>query len=105
MAHELHVDRCMAYRLVTCPESAHLELIEYAETPCGMLILGCSSFRPPCDASCPRTCAARLDQRDRILGDDDEDVDLELDFDHGLLAVGDETSLDVLGRLRASVRG
>jgi hypothetical protein len=88
----------MAYRLVTCPESAHLELIEYADTPCGLLILGCSSFGPPCAVNCPRTCAARLDQHDRVLGDGD--VDLVIDLEEYLLAIGDDTSPDVLGRLR-----
>jgi hypothetical protein len=57
----------MAYQLITCPESAHLELIEYEETPCGILIFGCSAFRPPCAVDCPRTCAARLDRRQREL--------------------------------------
>jgi hypothetical protein len=78
----------MGFRLVTCPESAHLERIEYAETECGLLILGCSRFDPPCEASCPRTCAARLDRRAR------------LDLDEHILAIGDDTSLDVLARLR-----
>jgi hypothetical protein len=55
----------MAYRLITCPEIAHLELIEYEDHPCGMLIQACSRFRPPGAVTCPRTCAARLDRRDR----------------------------------------
>jgi hypothetical protein len=89
----------MPYRLVTCPESAHLELIEFAETPCGRLILACSSFRPPCAVNCPRSCAARLDRRDGIHADDETDPEL----DESLLEVGDDTSLDVLGRLRERV--
>lgn len=87
----------MGFRLVTCPESAHLERIEYSETACGLIILGCSRFDLPCELSCPRTCAARLDQRDRL----DLDVDLASDFDEDSLAVGDDTSLDVLGRMLA----
>ena len=55
----------MASRLVTCPETAHLEMIEYEDTPLGMLIHACSQHRPACDVSCPRTCAARLDRRER----------------------------------------
>ena len=55
----------MIYRLVTCPETAHLELIEYEDHPLGMLICRCSRFRPPDDITCPRTCAARLDRRAR----------------------------------------
>lgn len=63
------------YRLITCPETAHLELIEYEETPMGLVIAACSRFRPACQPSCPRTCAARLDRRNSptvelVLGDD-----------------------------------
>ncbi|HTJ46963.1 MAG TPA: hypothetical protein VL463_32895 [Kofleriaceae bacterium] len=54
------------YRLVTCPEFAHLEMIEYDEDPCGTLIQACSRFRPPNAVGCPRTCAARMDQRNSI---------------------------------------
>lgn len=82
----------MAYRLVTCPESAHLELIEYDDTPCGMLILGCSRFRPPCAVGCSRTCAARFDRRNRELED--------CEIDERTLDVGELTSVDVLGVLR-----
>jgi len=53
----------MAYQLVTCPETARLEMIEYEDSPLGMLIIECSRFRPPYDPTCPRTCAARLDSR------------------------------------------
>ena len=87
----------MGFRLVTCPESAHLERIEYAETDCGLIILGCSRFDLPCELSCPRTCAARLDQRDRL----DLDVSVEVELDEELLAIGDDTSLDVIGRMVA----
>jgi hypothetical protein len=80
----------MAFCLVTCPESAHLELIECEETPFGIVIAGCSSFRGSCAGVCPRTCAARLDRRaSRGLPDDDE-----------VLVVGDTTNVDVLGMLR-----
>ena len=65
------------YRLVTCPDTAHLELIDYEDTPFGMVITACSRFRPSCAVRCPRTCAARLDRRDLPtrpleLGDDTE---------------------------------
>lgn len=53
----------MAYQLLTCPESAHLELIEYVDDSLGTLVVACSAFRPACAVECPRTCAARLDQR------------------------------------------
>lgn len=63
------------YRLLTCPETAHLEMIEYDETPFGMVVVACSRFRPACAITCPRTCAARLDRRDLptqelVIGDD-----------------------------------
>ena len=54
----------MESKLVTCPESAHLERIEYEAHPLGMLIAGCSRFQPTCDLTCDRTCAARFDRRD-----------------------------------------
>ncbi len=53
----------MACKLITCPESAHLEMIVYEDTPLGMLIEACTRFAPGCPMSCPRTCAARLDRR------------------------------------------
>jgi hypothetical protein len=62
-------------RLITCPETAHLEMIEYEETPVGCVISACSRFRPATAVMCPRTCAARMDRRDLptqviVLGDD-----------------------------------
>jgi hypothetical protein len=66
------------YRLITCPESAHLELIEYDDTPFGMLVVACSRFQPSCAVNCPRTCAARLDRRD---------------LPTQVLAVGDDTDV------------
>jgi hypothetical protein len=55
----------MAFRLVTCPESGHLELIDFEDTPFGLLIRDCSGLRE-CPRDCPRTCAARLDRRQRL---------------------------------------
>lgn len=66
------------YRLVTCPESAHLELIEYDETPVGMVIRACSRFRPPHEVTCARTCAARLDQAARTRNDNSPTERVEL---------------------------
>lgn len=80
----------MAYCLITCPESAHLELIEFDETPLGILISGCSRFRESCAAECPRTCAARLDRRAALSTSADDDI----------LCVGDTTNVDVLALLR-----
>lgn len=55
----------MAWKLVTCPESAHLEMVVYEDTPLGMLVEACTRFEPGCPMTCARTCAARLDRRDR----------------------------------------
>lgn len=49
---------------ITCPESAHLEEIELIDTPVGLLVQRCSAFAGGVP-DCPRTCAARLDQRAR----------------------------------------
>jgi len=52
----------MASRLVTCPETGHLERIEYQIHHLGLLIDACSQFCPADRVDCPRTCAARLDR-------------------------------------------
>ena len=57
---------------VTCPETAHLEEIDYEDTPCGMLITGCSRFVPRCSVSCERVCAAHLDRKRRAMTAGDE---------------------------------
>lgn len=56
-----HDGGTMPYRPLTCPESAHLELIEYLEDPIGTIIVACSRYRGA-EPRCPRTCAARLDR-------------------------------------------
>jgi hypothetical protein len=66
------------YRLITCPETAHLEMIEYDDTPFGCVISACTRFRPACAVECPRTCAARMDRRD---------------LPTQVLAVGDDTDV------------
>jgi len=55
---------------VTCPETAHLEAIEYEDDPIGMLIIACSRYYPA-NVACPRTCAARLDRREHDRTDPD----------------------------------
>jgi len=59
----------MPTMLVTCPETAHLEQIEYDDHPFGMLVLACSRFEPACVLRCDRACAARLDRK-RLLEED-----------------------------------
>ena len=53
----------MERKRITCPETAHLELIDYEPTPLGALIVGCSRFLPRCAVTCSRECAVRLDHR------------------------------------------
>lgn len=65
MARLLHFLRAMATRLITCPETAHLEQIEYQIHPLGLLIEACTRFCPADRVDCPRTCAARLDRQRR----------------------------------------
>jgi hypothetical protein len=48
--------------LVTCPETAHLEEIQYVDSPLGILISGCSRLAE--DGMCTRECAALMDRRD-----------------------------------------
>ena len=55
----------MVTKLVTCPESAHLEEIELERTQLGVVIRACSAWTP-CRGECPRTCAARLDRKHAI---------------------------------------
>lgn len=72
----------MESKLVTCPESAHLERIEYENHPLGLLIAACSRFQPACAVTCQRTCAAMLDRRDRVMHDHDfegEEEDPQID--------------------------
>jgi hypothetical protein len=51
------------YKLVTCPGTEQPELVEYVETPLGMLIYRCSRFRPVCALDCTRGCAVKLQER------------------------------------------
>jgi len=62
LAYALQNKRAM-YRLITCPETAHLEVIDFEETPVGCVVSACSRFRPAGAIDCPRTCAARMDRR------------------------------------------
>jgi hypothetical protein len=68
----------MAYKLVTCPETAHIELIDLDEHPLGILVKGCSRFRPACQLACTRACSANLDRRDRRT---DPQTDPEVSID------------------------
>lgn len=69
----------MPSMLVTCPETAHLEQIDYEDHPLGMLIHACTRFDPPCAMRCQRTCAARLDRKHAKGDDDDTNVSVRCD--------------------------
>jgi len=60
----------MDSKRITCPESGHLETIDYERTPYGMVLDACSRFDPPCAVTCAGECARRLDLRDRAHVDD-----------------------------------
>jgi hypothetical protein len=74
----------MPFKLVTCPETAHLELLAYEDHPLGTLVVECSRF--PEELDCPRTCTERLDQRSRRRRELEPEV-------CSVLGVGDETNL------------
>jgi hypothetical protein len=54
----------MERKAVTCPQTAHLEVIDYERTSLGMLLTECSGFAPGV-VCCNRECARRFDLRDR----------------------------------------
>jgi hypothetical protein len=56
------------YKLLTCPESVRLALIDCDLSPLGILIRECSLY--PCELTCSRECAARLDRRGLTALDD-----------------------------------
>ncbi len=56
----------MERKLITCPESAHLEEIEMERTPDGIVIISCSRFSPACAVECAVECAVRMNRRDRV---------------------------------------
>jgi hypothetical protein len=60
----------MERKLITCPETAHLEEIDYERTSLGLVIVGCSRFQPRCAVECECECARRMDRRDRAPDDD-----------------------------------
>jgi len=76
----------MARSLVVCPATQSLELIEFVDSPLGVLIHACSRFRPATALACGRTCAhqARCDlgacEPVFDLDEDEEDDDTEIDI-------------------------
>jgi hypothetical protein len=89
----------MPYRLITCPETAHLEMIQEDPHPLGLLILACTRFRPSCSVDCPRTCAARLDRRSQL------DADPTLDDDVDDARTGVEFEVDRVREIELAITG
>ena len=54
----------MERKAITCPRTAHLEVIDYERTPLGLVVTGCTQFAPN-DVRCTCECARRFDLRDR----------------------------------------
>lgn len=51
-------------KLVTCPETGHLEELELEATPLGLVVVKCSRYAGE-ELTCPRECTRRMDKRDR----------------------------------------
>ena len=47
----------MAQQVITCPDSAEPETIEFELTPFGMVISSCTRLAMDSTLVCPRTCA------------------------------------------------
>jgi len=75
----------MARSLVVCPATESLELIDFAKSPLGVLIHGCSRFRPPSSLVCSRACAQNgrcdLGASESAFDDDGEDTDIDIAID------------------------
>jgi hypothetical protein len=52
-------------KLIACPETAHLEVIEFDATELGTVIASCSRLAR-CKLQCTRVCAALLDCGDSL---------------------------------------
>jgi hypothetical protein len=51
----------MTRKLITCPETVHLEVIEFEDTALGTVIASCSRLAR-CGLQCSRVCAALIDR-------------------------------------------
>jgi hypothetical protein len=66
---------------ITCPDSAHLEEIEYTEDPVDGTILGvhrCTRFHPSDTVDCDGLCAQRLNKRLESLHERGKEQDQHL---------------------------
>jgi len=64
----------MEHKRITCPETGHLEEIDFARAPAGLLTDGCSRFYPRCALACTRECAKRIDRREHLDIDDQDRI-------------------------------
>ncbi|HWO20978.1 MAG TPA: hypothetical protein VNO30_19560 [Kofleriaceae bacterium] len=99
----------MPFKRVTCPETAHLEVLELDYHPLGILVTRCSRFLPGCELACTRRCAALLDRRARSEREPREPGDAQAQAPRdeanvssvsliarsGVLSVGDDVRLDL----------
>lgn len=58
----------MTRKLITCPETAHLEQIEYEEPAHGFHVIACSRFQPCDRLACSRLCEIRINRRAALEG-------------------------------------
>jgi menaquinone-dependent protoporphyrinogen IX oxidase len=65
-------------KLITCPETGHLEQVEIERTSVGLVVVGCSRLRRDGESQCARECTRRLDCRERIAVEDRDRVLLVL---------------------------
>jgi hypothetical protein len=56
----------MERRRITCPDSAHLEEVDFERTAHGLVVAGCSRFAPSCAVTCGGECARRLDRKEQL---------------------------------------
>ncbi len=85
----------MARALVVCPATEDLEMIEFVDSPLGVLIHACSRFRPVTALACGRACAQKgrcdLGQSDAPFEiDEEDDTQLQLDVVPEIAASIDE---------------
>lgn len=55
----------MERKSITCPDTAHLEDIEYERTPFGLVVHSCTRFDPAYAVRCEGECARRMDRKER----------------------------------------
>lgn len=86
----------MPLKYVTCPETAHLELLDLDHHPLGTLVNSCSRFLPGCELECTRSCAMLLDRRLRARGESlASSLASSLTSSPASLSIGDETRHDL----------